>query len=57
LKRSTDEVRQALAKMLIGKFDAKPMIVDGRWDYKLTGSINVAGLLPDAVISQLRWDC
>ena len=46
LKRSTAEVRQALARMIIGKFDAEPVVVDGGRGYKLTGQTTSPGSCP-----------
>ena len=54
LKRGTPAARAALTKLLVGKLDAEPVVVDGRRGYRLTGHVNVAGLLPDAMISRLQ---
>ena len=54
LKRSIPEVRTVLAQLAIGELEAEPMVVDGRRGYRLTGNINVAGLLPDPIVSELQ---
>src|SRR5207247_5767102 len=54
LKRGTPDARAALAKLLSGKLDAEPVVIDGRRGYRLTGNVNVTGLLPDAMISRLQ---
>jgi hypothetical protein len=52
LERSGPQVRAALVRILVG--NAEPVVVDGCHGYRVTGRINVAGLLPDAMFAQFQ---
>jgi hypothetical protein len=54
LERTGPEARMALAKILVGKLDAEPVVVEGRHGYRLKGQINISGLLPDPIVRQLQ---
>jgi hypothetical protein len=47
-----DPRRAALARILVGTLDAEPVVCGWAPCYRVTGRINVARLLPDAMIAQ-----